>query len=84
MLLFAFGILGGHLMQPRMEQLHLKKYAVETTPQFRKSAERSFAILQGASMVLNILVICGVVVYLWHVTKPVTTARFTTVNRFTN
>ena len=83
MSLFVIGILGGYVLQPRMHELHLKKYAVQTPPQVKQSAGRSFAILHGTSMVLNLLVIGGVLVYLWHVTKPVNTARFTSVNRFT-
>jgi hypothetical protein len=34
-------------------------------------------------MALNLLVMGGVLVYLCQVTKPVNTARFTSVNRFT-
>lgn len=81
--LFVIGILGGHVLQPRMHELHLKKYALQTSPEVKQSAARSFSILHGTSMALNLLVIGGVLVYLCYVTKPVNTARFTSVNRFT-
>jgi hypothetical protein len=83
MALFTIGILGGCVIEPRMRELHLKMYAVQTTPEVKDSARRSFRILHGASSALNLLVIGGVLVYLWHVTKPANTARFTSVNRFT-
>jgi len=81
--LFLIGLLGGYVLQPRMHELHLKKYAIQTTPEVKQSADRSFRILHGTSMALNVLVIAGVLVYLYFVTKPVNTARFTSVNRFT-
>ncbi len=81
--LFVIGILGGYMLQPRMHELHLRKYAVQTSPEVKQSASRSFAILHGTAQALNLLVIGGVLVYLWHVTKPVNAARFTSVNRFT-
>lgn len=83
MVLFTIGILGGYVLQPRMHELHLRKYAIQSSPEAKQSAARSFAILHGTSQALNLLVIGGVLVYLWQVTKPVNTARFTSVNRFT-
>jgi len=32
MVLFVIGILGGYVLQPRMHELHLRKYAVQTPP----------------------------------------------------
>ena len=82
MFLFTVGLLGGHVLQPRMKELHLKKYAVQTPPAVKESAGRSFRILHGTSMAMNLLVMGGVLVYLWQVTRPATNARFTSVNRF--
>jgi hypothetical protein len=83
MTLFTIGIIGGYVIQPRLKQLHLKVYAVQTSAAVKESSARAFRILHGTSMVLNLLVIGGVMVYLIQVTKPVSTARFTSVNRFT-
>ena len=82
MALFTVGLLGGYMLQPRMEELHLRKYAVQSTPAQKAAASRSFGILHGLSMITNLLVISGVLVYLFHVTKPVNAARFTSGNRF--
>jgi hypothetical protein len=83
MALFVVGLLGGYVLQPKMHELHLKKYALQTSPEVKQSASRSFAILHGTAQALNLLVIGGVLVYLWQVTKPVNAARFSSVNRFT-
>jgi hypothetical protein len=71
------------VMHPKLKELHLKKYSPQTSLEVKASASRSFSILHATSSVLNLLVIPGVLVYLWQVTKPVNTARFTSVNRFT-
>ena len=81
--LFMVSILGAYVIHPKLKELHLKKYAVQTSPEVKASATRSFFILHGTSSLLNLLVIPGVLVYLWQVTRPVNTARFTSVNRFT-
>ena len=83
MSLFLLNILGAYVLLPKMRELHLKKYSAQTTAEVKISASRSFRILHVTSTLLNLLVIPGVLVYLWQVTKPVNTARFMSVNRFT-
>jgi hypothetical protein len=81
--LFMVSILGAYVMHPKLKELHLKKYSPQTTVEVKAAASRSFSILHATSSVLNLLVIPGVLVYFWQVTRPVNTARFTSVNRFT-
>lgn len=81
--LFMASLLGGHVMHPKLKELHLKKYSPQTSLEVKSSATRSFRILHATSSLMNLLVIPAVLVYLWQVTKPVNTARFTSVNRFT-
>ncbi len=83
MSLFMVNLLGAYVIHPKLKELHLKKYSPQTTLEVKNSATRSFRILHATSSLLNLLVISGVLVYLWQVTKPVNTARFTSVNRFT-
>ena len=83
MSLFLLNILGAFVLLPKMKELHIKKYSVQTSADVKASATRSFRILHVTSTLVNLLVIPGVLVYLWQVTKPVNTARFTSVNRFT-
>lgn len=82
MFLFTTGIIGGYVLQPRLKELHLKMHAVQTAPEVKSSSARSFRILHGTSMAINLLVMGGVLVYLWQVTRPAVNARFTSVNRF--
>jgi hypothetical protein len=82
MFLFTVGLIGGYVLQPRMKDLHLKMYAVQSAPAVKESAGRSFRILHGTSMAMNLLVMGGVLVYVWQVTRPANNARFTSVNRF--
>jgi hypothetical protein len=82
MFLFTVGIVGGHVLQPRMKDLHLKMHAVQSPPAVKESSARSFRILHGTSMAMNLLVMAGVLVYVWQVTRPAINTRFTSVNRF--
>ena len=82
MILFAIILLGGFAVQPRMKELHLKMYSPQTTQTVKAASKRSFNILHGASQVMNILVMGGVLVYLWQVTSTANSTRFTSVNRF--
>lgn len=81
--LFMISLMGAYVMHPKLKELHLKKYSPQTSLEVKASASRSFRILHATSSVLNLFVIGGVLVYLWHVTKPVNTTRFASVNRFT-
>jgi hypothetical protein len=82
MTLFTIGLLGGYVLEPKMKELHLKMYAVQSPPQVRQSATRSFGILHGVSSCANLLVIGGVLVYFWSVASSVSAARFSSLNRF--
>jgi hypothetical protein len=64
-----------------MKQLHLQMYSVQSTQAQRDAAKRPFGILHGVSSATNLLVICGVLVYLWSVTTAPAT-RFSSFNRF--
>jgi uncharacterized membrane protein len=82
MFLFTVGIVGGYVLQPRMKELHLKMHAAQLPAEEKGASARSFRILHGTSMVLNLFVMGGVLVYVWQVTRPANNTRFTSVNRF--
>lgn len=83
MALFTIGVIGGAVLQPKMKELHLRMYAVQTTPADKAAAHRSFRILHGTSMALNLLVVGGVLAYLAQMTQAATPGRFSSQNRFT-
>jgi hypothetical protein len=78
----AISLAGSRLLAPQMKQLHLVKYAVQTTPDQKASAARSFAILHGTSQVTNLLALAGVLFYFWRLSngtqggRPGAGARF--------
>lgn len=82
MLLFAANIVGGQLLLPKMKDLHLRVYATNVSAADQQAAKRSFGILHGTAAVINLLVIGGVLVYLWQATNSPGVARFSSINRF--
>lgn len=73
---FSLGLLGGVVMQPYMKRLHLVKYAVQTTPAQKEQAATSFRLWHGVSQGLNLIVLLGLVYYVWQIANPVAPPRF--------
>lgn len=65
--LLGISLLGSRLLVPKMRYLHLVKYAVQSKPEERAAAERSFAILHGTSSATNLLALGGLLFYYWKV-----------------
>ena len=81
MALILAGLLGGYWLQPKMKELHRIKY-VSSSAQAREAADRSFRSWHGASQGLNLLMLCGLAVYLWRVANPADPARFVSTAKF--
>jgi hypothetical protein len=81
MALIAAGVLGGTVLQPKMKELHSKKYT-SSSAQARESADRSFRTWHGASQGINLLMLCGLAIYLWRVANPADPARFVSTTKF--
>jgi hypothetical protein len=73
--LLALGLAGGYGLQPRMKDLHLRMYAPQLTPAQRENAKRVFWPLHGAAQVMNLVVMGGVLVYLWQITSAAGSSR---------
>jgi hypothetical protein len=67
--LFAVALVGGAWIQPKMQVLHKLHYYGKTAEQ-REEAGRTFAAWHGASESVNLLVIAGLMIYLWRVSQP--------------
>jgi hypothetical protein len=63
---FAVALAGTHLLAPQMKQLHLRKYAVQTTEAEKAAAGRAFGILHATSSITNLLALAGVLFYYWR------------------
>jgi hypothetical protein len=67
--LLALALAGGLWVQPKMQQLHKVHYFGQTAEQ-RDRAGKTFALWHGAWESVNLLVIGGLIVYLWQVSGP--------------
>lgn len=75
-------LLGNFWLQPKMKRLHTVKYAVNTSPQNREIADRSFRAWHGGSQAVNLLILIGLAAYLWRVANPADPARFVSTTKF--
>jgi len=71
----SLGVIGGLWAQPRMRALHIAKYYGRTIEQ-QTQAAKEFAAWHAVSESVNLLVIGGLVWYLWRVTKEEEQPRF--------
>lgn len=78
--LLALALAGGLWAQPRMVELHKLKYFGRTVP-VQTQAAREFALWHGASESVNVLVIAGLVLHLWQVSRPSDGPRFGSISK---
>lgn len=78
--MLALALAGGLWAQPKMDKLHLVKY-FGTVPEQRAQAGKSFALWHAATESANVLVIAGLVLYLWSVSAPPESPRFVGFNK---
>lgn len=72
--LLVCSLVGGHVIQPRLQALHLDMYRPGAVAEEQEAATRSFRLLHGISQLLNLVMAGGVVVYLVRLTKAPTEA----------
>jgi hypothetical protein len=73
--LLALALAGGLWAQPKMNTLHQIKYFGKK-PDLQEEATKAFALWHGASESVNLLVIGGLILYLWRVSGPPEGPRF--------
>jgi hypothetical protein len=73
--LLALALAGGLWAQPKMNTLHQIKYFGKK-PDLQAEAKKAFALWHGASESVNLLVIGGLILYLWRVSGPPEGPRF--------
>lgn len=74
----ALGLVGGFSLQPKLRNLHRTMYGPGSTPQQADQARHSFKLWHATSQALNLVILCGVAVYLWRVTTPGSGYRYRT------
>jgi hypothetical protein len=82
--LLVLGLLGHFWLQPKLSRLHLEIYEVRSTPapEQVEKARHSFGAWHATAQSLNLVMIFGLVYYLWRITHPSATPRFVSANRF--
>ena len=79
----AAALIGGYGLQPKLKALHATKYGINTRPEVREAADRSFRAWHGVSQVINLLAVAGLGTYLWRAANPSDPTRFVTSVKFT-
>jgi hypothetical protein len=74
-IILAVGLAGGLWAQPKMRALHITKYFGKTNDQ-QTQAAKSFAAWHAVSETANLIIIGGLVLYLWRVSKVQESQRF--------
>ncbi len=76
----SLGLAGGLWAQPRMRVLHFTKYFGGTV-ELRAQAARSFGIWHGMSEAANLVVVGGLIWYLWRVSTEEDPPRFVSFSK---
>lgn len=82
--LFVFA--GGLWLQPRMKLLHEVRYGyargANTAPEGRTEAEKSFGTLHGISSTMNLIILGGLLFYVYRLSAPPNGPRFVPASKF--
>jgi hypothetical protein len=80
--LLTMVLIGGVWVEPRLKKLHATRYAANTQSDQRDAAAKSFRVWQACSQVINLVMIAGLVVYVWRVANPSDAPRFISSVKF--
>jgi hypothetical protein len=80
--LCSAALIGGLWLQPKLHALHATKYGVNTRPELREAASRSFRVWHGVSLGVNLLLVGGLAAYLWRVANPIEPPHFVSSIKF--
>ncbi len=69
-LLLGMGLIGGWILQPRLKELHRIRYATSTPDEDREKARRRFGQLHGASQLVNLLMVTGLLLHFRWTLNP--------------
>ncbi len=78
----SLSLIGGFWLQPKLKGLHRKKYDMRATTETRAVADRSFKMWHGVSQTMNLVVMGGLLIYLWRVGNPGDGTRFVSAQKF--
>ncbi len=73
--LLGLSLLAGNALAPHMHRLQQVRYAPESSEADRAAATAAFRRWHGFSQAMNLLVLAGLAVHLWAVSRPPETSR---------
>lgn len=74
--LFSLSLMGSLWLSPKLTHLHRAQYVLNARAEDRALAGRNFRWWNGVFQTVNVLMIGGVVVYFWRVTRTDDSPRF--------
>jgi hypothetical protein len=80
--LVVVSLLGDYWLQPKLKDLHATKYSVSATLEKREAASQSFRAWHGISQSVNLLMLAGLITYLWRLANPPDEPRFLNTAKF--
>lgn len=80
--LFALALLDGNWLTPRLKHLHRAQYSQAAQPAERAAAARSFRTWHTVSQMLNVVMVAGLVLYVWHIANPPDPTRYVSSVKF--
>ena len=80
--MLALVLWSGIWIQPQLRRLHLAIYGVRSTPVLVEQSRTSFRRWHGVAQTANALVLAGLLLYLWQVTRTAPALRFVSQAKF--
>ena len=74
--LLLLTLTGDYWLRPKLNEFFKIKYATNYPTVKRQEAARAFAIWHGVSMTVNLFMLGGLAIYLWHMSRPPESPRF--------
>jgi hypothetical protein len=77
--LWLGGLAQAYAIQPKLKEMHRLQF---TRPQQHDAAARAYGAWQIVSRSVNVLLLCGLGLYLWRIGNPADPPRFLSSNKF--
>jgi hypothetical protein len=81
-IVISLTLLGGFWLQPKLRDLHFKKYDTRVVEAMRAGPERSFKMWHAASQTMNLFVIVGLIFYFSRLANASNSSRFISTQKF--
>lgn len=74
--LFAFSLLGGHVMTPNLRELHIIRFGVQSSEEQKEQATNGYRILERLIKATQWVTAAGTLVFVWRLTHSFEGPRF--------